>query len=196
MSDIPANHISLVVLDLGAQMKREYRAIKPEIIGYTAQIYYLMKRSALSWNWTIAPEEKESIDFADQLRMATLEGRLKCVWCHVPNEGKRHRITATIMKAMGLIPGALDYWFVSSGGGCLIELKIGANKPTDNQICFMAWCDRLGVPKAVCYNKEDALQFLRELGLLKEVSQCPTRYADGSVNPQYVKPKQKPRGII
>lgn len=109
----------------------------------------LMSRSKISMNWRVEPEQKFAIDLADRLRRATIEGRLKCVWCHVPNEGKRHQIVALIMRAMGMLSGAPDFWFISKDGGAVIELKFGSNDLTDSQKDFMQWCRTKNVTRAI-----------------------------------------------
>lgn len=138
----------------------------PHISPIDYALTMLMSRSKIPWKCKLEPEQKECVDFADILRMATLNNKLKAVWCHVPNEGKRHPFVAIILKAMGMLPGALDYWFIWETGGGLIEFKIGKNKPTDHQQYFMTWCDVHKVPKAVCYSKEAGVEVLKSWGVL------------------------------
>lgn len=129
-------------------------------------LFRLMNRDKIPWQCKLKSEEIISIEFADALRKATLEGRLKAVWCHVPNEGKRHVFVAMIMKAMGLLSGALDYWFIWDTGGCVIEFKAGKNKLSEFQEYFFTWCESKNVPKAVCYSPESGLEVLKKLGAL------------------------------
>lgn len=61
----------------------------------------------------------------------------------VPNAGERHIFVAQRMKAAGLKAGVLDiHWPVASRGfyGLWMELKVGKNKPTDQQLM---WIERL-----------------------------------------------------
>lgn len=133
----------------------------------------LMSRSNLSWNWKLQPEQRLSVELADALRIEAKDGRLKAVFCHVANEGKRSKIVASILKAMGLIPGSPDFWFIWNGGGGLIELK-RPDKPLpkleDNQEYFMQWAQSLSVRHAVHNSVQDALQTLRQWGALS----CPS----------------------
>lgn len=133
---------------------------------YEHAITLLMSRPKLNWKWKLEPEQKECVNFADELRKQTANGNLRSVWCHVANEGKRNRITGCILKAMGLIPGSYDYWFLWDNGGGVIEMKIKPNKPSENQEYFGLWCERRRVRKAVCYSKEEALSVLKIWGAL------------------------------
>lgn len=130
----------------------------------------LMSRSKINSRWELQPEQRECIKFADELRIATKEGRLKAVFCHVPNEGRRHLITALIMKAMGLIPGSFDYWFIGKEKGCLIEFKRPDEKLPkdfkDNQKHFALWAQSVGVPCYLHNTVAGALESLRKEGLL------------------------------
>lgn len=126
----------------------------------------LMSRPKLNWNWKIEPEQRLCIEFADILRVETVSNRLNGIWTHVANEGKRHKIVALILKAMGLISGAYDYWFIKKDGGLIIEFKVKPNGPTENQTYFGLWADSQQVPRYYCYSIEEALALLRKHGVL------------------------------
>lgn len=112
--------------------------------------------------WRVDPEQRMSIELADELRKLTMSGKYKGVFSHLANEGKRHQIVAQILKAMGMIPGASDFMFMwDTGRGC-IELKVHPNKQNDNQRHFQAWCEGNNIPYAVCYSVEQALEVLRQ----------------------------------
>lgn len=129
-------------------------------------LHSIIARSKLNWRWKVTPEERECIEFYDRVRVAILEGRLHCVAFHVPNEGKRHKITGCIQKAMGMISGVADYCFLAHGSSGVIEMKIKPNKPTDNQQTFLGWCDAQGVQNAVCYSADEAEETLKTWGYL------------------------------
>ena len=95
-----------------------------EETNYLQAILSLMRRDKLPMHMKIGDEERLSIEFADLMRVETLEGRYKGIWGHIPNEGKRHPLVAMLVKAMGLIPGSTDYYFIWNGGGMVIELKL------------------------------------------------------------------------
>lgn len=151
--------------------------LSAEQLGMSPAEYALMRlmsRDKIPWKCKLKSEELMAVELADALRRATLDGKLHAVWCHVPNEGKRHPFVAIIMKAMGMLPGSLDYWFIWENGGGLIELKSGKNKPSEFQEYFITWCEQRRVNKAVCYSVDSALEVLRGWGVLKTV--CPPAY--------------------
>src|SRR3546814_2795849 len=83
-------------------------------------------------NLKIKAEERLAIDFANALRAATIEGRLRSVWTHPANEiaGRQNRLAQiryTIAKAMGLIDGTADYLFLWATGSGALEAKVGKN---------------------------------------------------------------------
>src|SRR3546814_19315238 len=92
-------------------------------------------------NLKIKAEERLAIDFANALRAATIEGRLRSVWTHPANEiaGRQNRLAQiryTIAKAMGLIDGTADYLFLWATGIGALEAKVGKNGQQPNQIDF------------------------------------------------------------
>ncbi len=124
-------------------------------------------------NLRIKAEEKLAIDFANSLRAATIEGRLRCVWTHPANEiaGRQNRLAQiryTIAKAMGLIDGTADYLFLWSAGSGALEAKVGKNGQQPNQIDFEAWCTEMGVPYRTFTSVGEGLAILSEWGILKE----------------------------
>lgn len=112
-------------------------------------------------------EDRECIAFASELRVATVEGRLGAVWTHPPNQLAGQGATKAVARAMGLIPGASDYWFVWHGGGCLIEFKTDDGKQDQAQKDFEAWSSAIGVPYYLVRSAKAALQILRDHGRLK-----------------------------
>lgn len=135
----------------------------------------LMSRAKLPWSlgkkkFVVTPEQQLSVEFADELRKLVTNGRLKAVWCHVSNEGQRGALTALLLKAMGLIPGSPDYWFIWQNKGCLIELK-RPDQPLpkalkDNQAHFQLWAESENVPFYVHNTISGAMESLRREGLL------------------------------
>ena len=47
-----------------------------------------------------------------------------------------------------------------------IEAKTGTGVQNDNQIKWQEMCERFHIPYKVCHTKYEALQFLRELGVI------------------------------
>jgi hypothetical protein len=134
----------------------------------TAILTRLLWREKLPAHVTLHPEERLSIEVANMLRKESIEGNLKAVWTHVANESKRHRITALVLKAMGLISGALDFFFIGSHNSGLIELKSSTGRLSENQKLYIAWALSLGVPHAVCRTVDEVRDTLIAWGLLTE----------------------------
>lgn len=118
----------------------------------------------------VGPEDRLAIEIATMLRVASIEGRLKAAWTHVPHEvggrGKPAAIRMALAKAMGLIKGSADYVFVGPSGGGWIEAKTEKSYPTPAQKDFGQWCESLGVNHAVCRSVEEVEAKLREWGVL------------------------------
>ena len=65
----------------------------------------------------------------------------------IPNGGKRDKITAANLKAEGVKAGMLDVCLpvpVGAYHGLYIELKVGKNKPTEEQYWYIAELRKLG----------------------------------------------------
>lgn len=87
----------------------------------------------------------------------------------IPNGGKRNVITAAIMKRTGTLSGAWDLFLSvpkSNYSGMFIEVKVGKNKLTDNQIEFL----RENCPNywmKVCYSLDEFIKdvdfYLKEM---------------------------------
>lgn len=78
---------------------------------------------------------------------------------HIPNEGKRSRLTGARMKEAGLKSGVPDIHLpVARGGyiGLYIENKYGKNKPTENQKAWLRALRGAGHFTAICYGWEQA----------------------------------------
>lgn len=134
-------------------------------------ILLLMSRSKIPMFWgkrliTLGEEEKLCIEFADQLRAFTIERRLKGIWTHLANEGKRGILVAMIAKAMGMISGATDYVFLWEDGCGVIEFKTKKGRLSPNQVNFKAWCEMYNVRYALCRSVDEGLETLRGWGNL------------------------------
>lgn len=84
---------------------------------------------------------------------------------HVPNEAKRSRQTAAVLKLMGLSAGVPDLILDYPAGayhGCRIELKHGANKPGTNQVDWLNRLQDAGYFVAVCYEADAAIRVLEK----------------------------------
>jgi hypothetical protein len=82
---------------------------------------------------------------------------------HVPNGGFRHISTAMRLKAEGVKPGVSDILIlVPMHGfhGCIIEMKVGKNKPTPDQRQFLDDCHNFGYSDHVCYSWLEAARII------------------------------------
>lgn len=78
---------------------------------------------------------------------------------HIPNEGKRTASAGARLKQEGLKPGVPDICLPVARGsyhGLYIELKVGRNKPTENQNRWLKNLKAQGYETAVCYGWEEA----------------------------------------
>ena len=129
-------------------------------------IIRLMRYTPLSRSLRLGPEDRIAIEFANELRKASLEGRLRCIWMHCPNEGKRSSAAGAIARALGLIPGTPDYLFMSSKGSFALECKAPGGKQNENQKDFEQWCEAQRVPYQVFYTAAQGLEYCRAYGVL------------------------------
>lgn len=82
---------------------------------------------------------------------------------HIPNEGKRSKVTGGRLKSMGMRPGVPDICLPVPRGkfsGLYIELKKIGGKPTDNQIDWLELLDRYGHCVALCEGAEAAEEII------------------------------------
>lgn len=80
---------------------------------------------------------------------------------HVPNGGKRNKVEAAILKAMGVLAGFHDLLFLNSGRAFLIELKRDDGALSKTQRETHALVAATGTPMAVCRTIDDVLAQLR-----------------------------------
>ena len=92
-------------------------------------------------------------------------------WCdfknipvvHIPNEGKRSVAYGSRLKRMGMRSGFPDLFIplVRCGfHGFFIEMKVGYNKPTENQKRWLTALTKEGYACTVCYSADDAIKMI------------------------------------
>ena len=77
----------------------------------------------------------------------------------VPNGGSRNVIEARNLKRQGVKSGVPDICLpVAAGGyhGLYIELKVGRNKPSENQEQWLEYLNKAGYMTKVCYGFQEA----------------------------------------
>lgn len=82
---------------------------------------------------------------------------------HIPNGGKRDKLTAINLKRQGVKTGVPDICLpVARGGyfGLYIELKVGSNKPTKLQNEWLCNLNKQGYLAVVCYGWREAAEMI------------------------------------
>lgn len=90
---------------------------------------------------------------------------------HVPNGGSRNPYEAANLKRQGVKAGVPDVWLPVPRGeyhGLVIEMKAGSNKPTKDQLWWIANLTRQGYFVTVCYTWSAASKKIIEYLNLKE----------------------------
>jgi hypothetical protein len=75
-----------------------------------------------------------------QKSVAKYLDNIQATWFHCPNGGSRNAIEASKLKGMGVKPGVPDCLILDQlKGFCglAIELKVGYNKPSEQQLAFL-----------------------------------------------------------
>jgi hypothetical protein len=101
---------------------------------------------------------------------------------HIPNGGKRDKITASIFKGLGVVPGVADLFLAIPNPdhhGFFIELKRKGNVQSEYQINFMKWVRSMGYKYEVIDTVEDAIQAVQTY--LKPTHYFKPGWADGKV---------------
>lgn len=138
----------------------------------------LMGHASLSRMVQLGPEDREAHTFANELRVAVLDGRLRAVFTHPANElggltQKRRDgsvyvpVQIAIARALGLITGSSDYLFLWEGGSCAIEFKSAKGRLSPSQIDFRDWCELNHVPFHIARSAAEGLEILRNHGVLQ-----------------------------
>ncbi len=116
-------------------------------------------------------EDKLTNDIALELKAMTIEGKLKCVWFHVPNEtkikDKKDIVSLRKKTSLGLIPGAPDFVFLSQNKPICVELKTDKGRQSTNQKMFEIWCNDNQVPYYIARSVNEVKKILIEEKLLK-----------------------------
>ena len=117
------------------------------------------------------PEQEICVEFANRLRALELDGKLKCVWTHVPNEigWSPNKVAQTLYaaaKAMGMIVGMADYLFLAADCSLALEAKSKSGTQHDGQKDFEVWCKSKGVPYAVFKSADEGIALLKQHGMI------------------------------
>lgn len=111
-----------------------------------------------------AREQCELIAWANQCAARGIHPELKWLFA-VPNGGRRDKVEAAHLKRQGVKAGVPDLCLPVARGkyhGLYIEMKVGRNKPTDNQKTWLSGLADNGYAIAVCYGAKEAREVLEE----------------------------------
>ena len=118
----------------------------------------------------IKGEEKLTNEVVQELKALTLEGRLNCLWFHVPNEqvikNKNDVVRVRKMKCLGLIPGAPDIVFLAANQNVCLELKTATGRQSESQALFQNWSEHAHVPYYICRSVQDVKSVLKKEKIL------------------------------
>lgn len=129
-------------------------------------------------------ETKIAIDLQDKLTEFFLDGRMKCIWAHIPNEGhfskNKNFATMFILRRMGKAKGFPDYVFIKDDKSAVIELKREKNANVgESQKIFEEWTSYLNIPYLRTSSVNECVEFLTKHGFIEELS---TKGVDKIVN--------------
>jgi hypothetical protein len=83
----------------------------------------------------------------------------------VPNGGARDVITGSMLKAEGVRRGALDLILAKPSAGyhgLFIEMKVGDNKPSPEQLAFIEYLKSVGYKTAVHWASDSAINEIKD----------------------------------
>ena len=116
-------------------------------------------------------EDSFTNSVALELKALSVEGRLNCVWFHVPNEtvvkSKEDIIRLRKKASLGMIPGAPDFVFVDKSKTIFAELKTKTGHLSENQKLFQQWSEYAGVAYYVIRSEDELKMILKKEGMLK-----------------------------
>ena len=111
-----------------------------------------------------SPEAQLQRSLVEHLRWCARSG---VWWAHIPNGGARTAIEAAIFKSLGVQPGAPDLLVVRAGQALFIECKAPDRKLSPSQVECHEALRRAGATVETFDDIDDALAFLRRLGVLR-----------------------------
>lgn len=128
-------------------------------------------------------EDSEAKRFADRLRIWTLEGKVRGIWNHIPNEiagesgghadeavrrslKRKAQIRYTKAQALGMIIGWSDYVFCRADATLALECKSSTGPQRPSQKDFEQWCVAQGIPYLIFRTAEEGWDILVAHGFL------------------------------
>lgn len=119
---------------------------------------------------SLTGEDALTNKIAIELKALTLEGKLKGVWFHVPNESVvgnfRDVIRIKRKHDMGLINGVADFVIVTQSKTIFVELKTEKGRQSDFQKLFQKWCEKNDIKYFIIRNVVEFKSVLMREGLI------------------------------
>lgn len=115
-------------------------------------------------------EHKLQCSVVQHLRLMAAPG---IYWAAIPNGGSRSARTGAKLKAEGVRAGAPDLLIVVDGKAHGLELKVGKNRQTDTQKATEAEWTAAGGVYVVAHGINEALNYLRQWGVLRRDLNAP-----------------------
>jgi hypothetical protein len=107
-----------------------------------------------------------------QLIWLSLDGSLRGLWFHVPNESvvrtKTDMIRLKQKKAIGMMAGAPDLVFLKSDGCLQVELKTAKGRLSDNQKAWKDHSVKHEIPYVVARSWHEVKNALLEYGFVEK----------------------------
>ena len=119
----------------------------------------------------MGPEDQMACQFAADLRVASIEGRLDAVWFHPASElayGHKTGASAAKARTLGMHKGIYDYVFLWGTGAAALEAKSDVGRQTDGQKDFAHWCAAHGVQHSVFRSVPEGLGLLKGWGIYRD----------------------------
>jgi ParB-like chromosome segregation protein Spo0J len=110
------------------------------------------------------PEAQIQRALVEHLR---LRAKPTVLWLHVPNGGRRDKITGMQLKRLGTLAGASDLLLWHQGNSFALELKAQGGRLSESQLEFLARFNDAGGDTAVAEGIARALECLEGWGLLR-----------------------------
>lgn len=148
-------------LTTGKKKRRKGRPTLEYIPG-SDPLQILLKRSKIPMRMILGPEDRLSVLFADCMRVLTIKGIYRGDFIHPANEGKRHEFVAILLRAIGLIKGAPDYFLGWENGSGRMEIKVYPQPLTTHQKYYRDWCIMRRINWACIVAKSDAYEDRRD----------------------------------
>ena len=115
-------------------------------------------------------EDKLTNEIAIFLKIAVLEGKLKGVFFHVPNESvsksKRDMLRILKKKQLGMISGAPDFVIVTQDKTLFIELKTKKGRQSEFQKMFQEWSEKNNIVYCVVRDTSELQIILQTNGVI------------------------------